>query len=169
MLRFSEEDFEKYLSKKKINKNSVFKKEDLQKELKKKESYNKYGAVKVEYDGISFDSTGEMERYSELKTLESLCLIDNLVLQPRFTLQDSFECDGKKYRKIEYVADFMYYDKKTGKTIVEDFKGCKTKEYNLKKNCFYINIEILSLWKYLKSKQYDVLLIFLCNKYVEKT
>lgn len=152
MLRFSEEDFEKYLSKKKINKNSVFKKEDLQKELKKKESYNKYGAVKVEYDGISFDSTGEMERYSELKTLESLCLIDNLVLQPRFTLQDSFE-----------------YDKKTGKTIVEDFKGCKTKEYNLKKNCFYINIEILSLWKYLKSKQYDVLLIFLCNKYVEKT
>ena len=50
----------------------------------------------------------ESRRYKELKLLERAGEISNLKLQPRFLLQDSFKKNGKTYRKIEYVADFMY-------------------------------------------------------------
>ena len=77
-----------------------------------------------------------MRRYSELKILEKKGLIKDLILQPRFLLQESFVYEGKKYRKIEYVADFQYYDNMINKIVVEDFKGFKTKEYNIKKKMF---------------------------------
>ena len=77
-----------------------------------------------------------MRRYSELKILEKKGLIKDLILQPRFLLQESFVYESKKYRKIEYVADFQYYDNIIDKIVVEDFKGFKTKEYNIKKKMF---------------------------------
>ena len=123
MLRFTEDEYREYILKKE--------------KTNTKKRANKYGAKKIEYDNIVFHSEGEMRRYSELKVLEEKGLIKDLVLQPRFLLQESFVYEGKKYRKIEYVADFQYYDNTINKIVVEDFKGFKTKEYNIKKKMFF--------------------------------
>lgn len=97
---------------------------------------NKYNAKKTEVDGIVFDSKKESERYAELKLLERVGEIKALQLQPRFELQPPFDKNGKHYRKIEYVADFMYADNRTGKVVVEDVKGKLTDIYKLKKKMF---------------------------------
>lgn len=36
-------------------------------------------------------------------------------------------------RAVFYVADYVYTDNKTGKTVVEDTKGVKTKDYIIKR------------------------------------
>lgn len=69
---------------------------------------NKYKNKKVQVDMYVFDSIAESKRYKELKLLEQVGKISNLELQPKFLLQDSFKKNGKTFRKIEYVADFMY-------------------------------------------------------------
>ena len=95
---------------------------------------SKYRAKKTEVDGIKFDSKKEAKRYIVLKALEGKGEIEKLTLQPRFLLQEGFRKNGKAYRKIEYVADFMY--KQDGKLIVEDVKGIKTDVYKLKQKLF---------------------------------
>lgn len=103
----------------------------------------KYRAKKTEIDGIKFDSKKEAKRYIALKELEKKGNIEKLTLQPRFLLQEGFRKNGKAYRKIEYVADFMY--QQGGKLIVEDVKGMKTDVYKLKQKLFekkYQNLTI---------------------------
>lgn len=108
--------------------------EQIRKKLNPKSS--KYNAVKTEVDGIRFDSRKESARYEYLKTLEKAGVISDLILQPRFLLQEPFICDGKKERKIEYVADFQYTQ--NGETIVEDVKSpaTRTAVYRLKRKLF---------------------------------
>ena len=89
---------------------------------------NKYNAKKVVIDGIPFDSTGEGNRYQELKLQESCGLVTDIETQPRFDIN----VNGKYI--AFYEADFRY--KKNGKTVVEDFKSPVTKKnpvYRLKK------------------------------------
>lgn len=95
---------------------------------------NKYFNKKTIVDGIQFDSKKEANRYCELKLLEKAGHIKNLSLQPRFILQPSFKKNGKTYRKIEYVGDFMYLQ--DGKIIVEDTKGHETEVFKLKHKLF---------------------------------
>lgn len=95
---------------------------------------SKYRAKKTEIDGIKFDSKKEAKRYIALKELEKKGNIEKLTLQPRFLLQEGFRKNGKAYRKIEYVADFMY--EQDGKLIIEDVKGIKTDVYKLKQKLF---------------------------------
>lgn len=95
---------------------------------------SKYRAKKTEVDGIKFDSKKEAKRYITLKELEKKGNIEKLILQPRFLLQEGFRKNGKAYRKIEYVADFMY--EQDGKLIIEDVKGIKTDVYKLKQKLF---------------------------------
>ena len=94
----------------------------------------KYRAKKTEIDGIKFDSKKEAKRYIALRELEKQGNIGKLILQPRFLLQEGFRKNGKAYRKIEYVADFMY--EQDGKLIIEDVKGIKTDVYKLKQKLF---------------------------------
>ena len=61
-------------------------------------------------------------------------MIKDLQLQVKFELQPAFEKNGIKYRAINYIADFTYMQ--DGKLIVEDTKGYRTKEYQLKKKLF---------------------------------
>lgn len=97
---------------------------------------NKYGNKKCMANGITFDSKKEMYRYLELKGLEDAGLIVDLKLQHHFTLSESFRRpDGELIRKIEYVADFTYFDNE-GKFVVEDVKSEATRKnpvYSLKK------------------------------------
>lgn len=69
---------------------------------------NKYRNKKIQVDMYVFDSITESKRYKELKLLERVGEISNLELQPKFLLQEGFKKNGKTYRKVEYIADFMY-------------------------------------------------------------
>lgn len=70
---------------------------------------NKYRNKKIQVDMYVFDSIAESRRYKELKLLERAGEISELELQPKFLLQEGFKKNGKTYRKVEYIADFMYY------------------------------------------------------------
>lgn len=86
--------------------------------------------VVVTPDG-KFDSEKELRRWHELLLLQKGKVITDLVRQPSFT----FTVNGNllKYasgRKLTYRADFSYQE--SGKLVVEDVKGFKTKEYKIK-------------------------------------
>lgn len=105
----------------------------------------KYHAKKTVVDGIMFDSKKEAARYEELRLLERAGVISQLTLQPRFELQEGFRKNSKSYRKIEYVADFMYRDNKAEETVIEDVKGVKTEVYKLKKKLFEAKYKNLTI------------------------
>ncbi len=96
--------------------------------------YNKYHNKKTIIDGISFDSKAEAARYCQLKLMVRAGIIDNLKLQPKYLLQEAFVKNGKKIQAINYIADFEYIE--NGKTVIEDVKGVKTKEFSLKLKMF---------------------------------
>lgn len=98
------------------------------------EKFSKYGNKKTIIDGITFDSKKESERYLVLKDMLMHDEIEDLQLQPKFLLQDSFKYNGKTEKKIYYIADFTY--KREGKLVVEDVKGKKTDVYKLKRKLF---------------------------------
>jgi len=98
-------------------------------------TYRKYRAKRTEVDGIMFASKGEARRYGELKLMEKARVISCLILQPRFLLQEAFtDSEGKRHRKIEYVADFEYME--DGRDVVEDFKGVETPVFKIKRKLF---------------------------------
>lgn len=105
----------------------------------------KYKNKKVIVDGIGFDSKLESNRYLELKLLEKAKEIKDLRMQVKFELQPKYKKNNKIIRAITYVADFVYYDLKKEKIIVEDTKGYKTEVYKMKKKMFeykYPELEI---------------------------
>ena len=95
---------------------------------------SKYQNKKTQIDMYVFDSIAESKRYKELALLEKAGQIKELKLQPKFLLQEGFKKNGKTYRKIEYIADFMYIE--NGKIIIEDVKGMETEVFKLKRKLF---------------------------------
>jgi hypothetical protein len=77
---------------------------------------NKYRNKRTEVDGIKFDSAKEARRYGELKLLWRAAEIRNFDVQTRYAL------DVGGIKIAHYVADFSYYDVRSGKWIVEDVK-----------------------------------------------
>jgi len=88
---------------------------------------HKYGAVKVERDGFTFDSKKEGRRYDDLLLLKRS---GDVVM---FLHQVPFRMPGTKY-----VADFLVFWK-DGSVTVEDVKGMKTDTYKLKKRMMAIH------------------------------
>lgn len=97
---------------------------------------SKYHAKKTVVDGITFDSKREADRYLVLKSMEEDGAIEDLRRQVRYELMPAFDVDGRHYRPVFYVADFVYVDKETGKEVVEDVKGMRTDVYKLKSKLF---------------------------------
>lgn len=95
---------------------------------------NKYHAKKTVVDGMTFDSRREADRYLVLKSMEEDGDIEDLRRQVRYELIPAFDVDGKHYRPVFYVADFVYME--DGKEVVEDVKGMKTDVYRLKSKLF---------------------------------
>ena len=94
----------------------------------------KYGNSKVEYNGITFDSKRERDRYIVLSQAQEDGLISNLMLQPKWELipkiTEKFtkhlktkdkECERTVQHAITYAADFSYNDR-YGNLVVEDVK-----------------------------------------------
>lgn len=114
----------------------------------------KYKNRKVTYKGQTFDSKKEAKRYIYLRQLEKNGVISGLQQQVKYVLiQAQYEPTGEWYqrgarkgepkmklveRECSYIADFVYT--KDGKTIVEDTKGFRTKDYIIKRK--------LMLYKY---------------------
>ena len=104
---------------------------------------SKYHAKKITIDGNTFDSRKEYRRFCELSLLQRAGAITDLQRQVEFELipaqrePDTIGVRGgvKKGKTLElavkYVADFVYTE--NGKTVVEDVKGYRTKEYILKR------------------------------------
>lgn len=95
---------------------------------------SKYHAKKTVVDGMTFDSKREADRYLVLKSMEEDGAIEDLRRQVRYKLVPAFDVDGKHYRPVFYVADFVYVE--DGKEVVEDVKGVKTDVYRLKSKLF---------------------------------
>ena len=103
----------------------------------------KYYSRKVTRNGVTFDSVKEYRRFCELSLLAKAGAITDLQRQVEFELiptqrePDTIGVRGgvKKGKTIEqkccYVADFVY--KENGKTVVEDTKGFRTKDYIIKR------------------------------------
>ena len=85
---------------------------------------------------ISFDSEREARRFGELRMLLRCGQIQDLRLQVNFTLQEGFTTsEGNRIRPIVYKADFTYQERIPSgwRTVVEDVKGVRTKEYSMKR------------------------------------
>jgi len=103
--------------------------------------------IRTVVEGIKFDSQAEANRYCELLVLQRVGIVKEIKLQPRYLLQEAFEKDGMKYRKLEYVADFLvtYQD---GRQEIEDVKGRKTRTYIDKRKLFerkYPHLKIIEV------------------------
>lgn len=92
---------------------------------------SKYHAKRTTVDGITFDSKREADRYLVLKSMEEDGDIEGLRRQVRYELVPAFDVDGKHYRPVFYVADFVYSE--NGHEVIEDVKGVVTDVYRLKR------------------------------------
>lgn len=110
---------------------------------------SKYGNKKVEFDGELFDSKREARRWAELKVMERSGEIGDLRRQYKYVLVPSQRnADGKVVeREVAYIADFVYWDRRIGKTTVEDTKGFRTPEYIIKRKLmrYMFGIEIVEI------------------------
>lgn len=110
--------------------------------------HTKYKNKKYTFDGITFDSKREANRYAELKALQKAGIIQDLKRQVKFVLIPTQRAKTnevvkaginkgkpKQGKVIEYecsyYADFTYYE--NGVLIVEDSKGMRTKDYVIKR------------------------------------
>lgn len=104
---------------------------------------NKYHAQPttrlIDGEPVRFDSRREAQRWDDLCWMQKAGKISDLRRQVRYELVPALvKPDGKKSRPVEYVADFVYW--MDGKTVVEDAKGYRTREYQIKKK--------LMLWRH---------------------
>lgn len=90
---------------------------------------NKYGAKK----SGGYDSKKEHSRANELKLMQRAGLISNLREQVKYVLIPAQRDTAGNLLEWEcsYYADFVYNT--DGKTVVEDTKGVRTKEYKIKR------------------------------------
>lgn len=101
--------------------------------MKRKYS-NKKTTRTIGRETYEFDSLKEARRFDDLILLLKAKKIEKLELQPEYILCGSFKHNGKTIRGTKYIADFRYTE--NGKTIVEDVKGMKTIQYQIKMKWF---------------------------------
>jgi hypothetical protein len=89
---------------------------------------SKYRNVRVEVDGLKFDSKAEAARWQQLRLLEKAGKVRELTRQVRIPL---FAWRGEGWADDDvlvghYVADFDYWDQDKGCRVTEDVKGMIT-------------------------------------------
>jgi len=96
---------------------------------------SKYRAKKTTVDNIVFDSKAEADYYVELKLLKRAKKIKDFDLQPEYVLVEPFKKNGKTFRAVKYIADFLVTNLDGSEEVV-DVKGMATPVYRLKKTLF---------------------------------
>ena len=102
--------------------------------MKRSKYGNKKTKAQIGDDLIEFDSRAEANRAIHLFKLLEKGLIEKLIFQPSFELQGGFRRNKRAIRAIKYISDFSYV--KNGERHIEDVKGVKTSEYQMKKKLF---------------------------------
>lgn len=127
---------------------------DYLKEINKVQKTNKYSAKKklCNHEHLH-DSVKEANRCDELHLILKSGQITDLEIQKRFliipalyetkVLNEVYKKGALKgqrktqkvcvERAVEYIADFVYFDKALEKVVIEDSKGMRTKDYVLKR------------------------------------
>lgn len=95
---------------------------------------SKYRNQRITMADGDFDSKTEAARWEQLKLLARAGQIEDLQRQVKIPLYGrDGPLLGENGRPRVYVADYTYFDRALGVPVVEDSKGCRTKEYLLKK------------------------------------
>ncbi len=97
--------------------------------LLKKAKPRKYRNEPFWADGLYWDSKKEHARWVWLKTMEDVGAISKLTVHVPYRLV------VKGHHIATYEADFVYTQDEM--TVVEDVKGFRTKEYQLKKKLMF--------------------------------
>lgn len=108
---------------------------------------SKYHAKRTQaVDGTVCDSRKEARRLNELILLERAgkisnlrCQVDYELVPPQYEVYERASKTGKRLqdgrklveRSVMYRADFVYDE--DGRTVVEDVKGLRTREYIIKR------------------------------------
>ena len=82
-----------------------------------------------------YDSQKEKQRHLDLVLLEKAGLISDLRRQVPFQLIPAQYDKNKGLLElsVQYISDFVYFDKVKQETVVEDCKGVRTKDYIIKR------------------------------------
>ena len=99
---------------------------------------NKYHNIKIEVDGVKYDSKKEYLRFLDLCILEGNGIIKDLQRQKKFLIVPK---KGNNRRERFYIADFVYTE--NNQKVIEDVKSPITK-----KNPVYTLKKALVLWQY---------------------
>lgn len=106
---------------------------EIPKTLAKKSRYTTYKPI---IDDIQFDSMMEARYYIKLKKDLKNGAILSFERQIDFELQPKFKKNGKTYRGIDYVCDFLVTLNKDNQKEVIDVKGKETVEFKIKHKLF---------------------------------
>lgn len=95
----------------------------------------KYGNKKTVLGNVVYDSQKEANRAFELGLLLKTGIIQNLERQKKFEIVPKTD----EERAVFYIADFVYWEVKSGKLVCEDVKSDATrkdKAYIIKRKLF---------------------------------
>jgi hypothetical protein len=93
-------------------------------------------AKKVDADGYKFDSEMEYSYYLILKDRLVKGEIKDLKIHPLFMLVPEFEKKGKKWRSMNYEADFQFHDNQSNAERIIDVKGMVLPEFEIHRKMF---------------------------------
>ena len=86
-------------------------------------------------NGYTFSSDVEYRFYVYLLSKQEKGIVKNIIIQPKYLLQEKYEKYGKKVLPIHYISDFeVTYE--NGDIITYDVKGMSTPDFILKKKIF---------------------------------
>lgn len=92
---------------------------------------SKYNNRLVPFDGYTFGSSAEAQRYGELTLLEKAGQIHALRVHPRYVVVAAWDnADGVHEPAIRYEADFEFIE--GNEIVIEDVKGAETREWKIK-------------------------------------
>ena len=88
---------------------------------------------KIDFDGIKFDSTTELEFYKKLKDAKARGKIKDFKCSPKYTLQEGgwFNWRGTKQDSIDHYPDYLVTDN-DGNMFIVDSKGSSFHETDAK-------------------------------------
>lgn len=128
MVRLSEEEYQRILENRKVKLSGSLPPLEFQSGPK-----NKYNNTITFYKGVRYQSKKEAERARDLDLLLLAGEIEDLKRQVPFPLM----VNGIKIGN--YIADFVYYDKRKKEKIIEDVKGVVTPIFKLKSKILLAN------------------------------